>query len=480
VVPVVGGPTVWIQWDNESHPYLTTVRWDNHGPLTIAVQSRNQGELVLLEADHTTGVTRELLEEQDGTWVNVRQDVPRWLAADRGFLWASESHGAWQLEWRGPRGALENIIVPAQYGFTKLLGCNTVTGEILFAGRPDATQQRLYRTTLQGGTIVELTPRTGWHTAVANDDLSFHVQTATTLETMPRTTVHRNDGTRLGELPSLAEEPPFIPRVELVHLGEAPGFHAALVRPRNFDFAARYPVIVHVYGGPLPHDRSGVVTTSMGSWLLRQWIADQGFVVVCADGRGTPGRGRDWERAIFKRLGTIPLTDLVTALRLLVSRFPELDPERVGVFGWSFGGYLSALAVLKEPDLFKTAVAGAPVTDWADYDTHYTERYLGMPETDAEAYREASLLTWAPGLHRPLLLMHGTDDDNVYFRHTLKLADALFRAGRHFELLPLSGFTHMVPDPHVNEQLYARIMRHFKSALGEPTLAPMNPDRPNE
>jgi dipeptidyl-peptidase-4 len=145
-----------------------------------------------------------------------------------------------------------------------------------------------------------------------------------------------------------------------------------------------------------------------------------------------------------------------------------MDLERAGVYGWSFGGYLAALAVLREPDLFKAAVAGAPVVDWLDYDTHYTERYLGLPDKHAAAYREASLLTYANDLRRPLLLIHGTADDNVYFRHTLKLANALFRAGRDFDLLPLPGLTHMVPDPVVMQRMYGKVAVYFRKHLGEP------------
>ena len=197
-------------------------------------------------------------------------------------------------------------------------------------------------------------------------------------------------------------------------------------------------------------------------------MADQGFVVVSFDGRGTPNRGRDWERAITRRFGTVPLDDQVAGLKALGAKFPEMDLGRVGVYGWSFGGYLAALAVLREPDVFKAAVAGAPVVDWLDYDTHYTERYLGLPDRHAEAYREASLLTYAKDLRRPLLLIHGTADDNVYFRHTLKLTNALFREGKDFDLLPLPGLTHMVPDPVVMQRMYGKFAAYFKKHLGEP------------
>jgi dipeptidyl-peptidase-4 len=213
------------------------------------------------------------------------------------------------------------------------------------------------------------------------------------------------------------------------------------------------------------------VTRAMRPWLLQQWLADQGFIVAAIDNRGTPGRGRDWERAIYQKFGEVPLEDQVDGLRELSKQFPEMDLERVGIVGWSFGGYMSALAVLKRPDVFRAAVAGAPVTDWEDYDTHYTERYLGLPKDNPEAYRESSLLPLAGKLKRPLLLVHGTADDNVYFRHTLRLTDALFREGKEFEVLPLPSLTHMVPDPVVTERLWTRIAGHFSKHLGRPTEA---------
>jgi dipeptidyl-peptidase-4 len=262
----------------------------------------------------------------------------------------------------------------------------------------------------------------------------------------------------VGELPAVAEKPAMTPKVEFI---EAAGYHAAIVRPQNFDKAKKYPVIVYVYGGP-GHQ---VVVRSMRSWLLPQWLADQGFIVVSIDNRGTPNRGRDFERAVYQKFGSVPLDDQVAGLQALGKKYPELDMDRVGIYGWSFGGYMSALAVLKRPDVYKAAVAGAPVTDWEDYDTHYTERYLGLPQDNPNAYKEASLLTYAANLKRPLLLIHGTADDNVYFRHSLRLADALFRNGREFELVPLSGLTHMVPEPVVMENLYLRIARHFQKHL---------------
>jgi dipeptidyl-peptidase-4 len=311
---------------------------------------------------------------------------------------------------------------------------------------------------------VQLTLETGLHAAAFAKDHSLYVLTTTTPGMLPKSTVHKADGTLVGELPSVAETPAFTPKVEFVKVGDGDGFHVAVVRPQDFDSKKRYPVIVDVYGGP-GHNH---ILKAMRNWLLDQWLADRGFIVVAIDNRGTPGRGRDWERSVSKKFGSVPLEDQIAGLKALGRKFPEMDLDRVGIVGWSFGGYMAALAALRQPEVFKTAVAGAPVTDWEDYDTHYTERYLGMPGTDREAYREGSLLTYAADLKRPLLLVHGTADDNVYFRHTLKLADALFRAGKDFDLLPLSGLTHMVPDPVVTQRLWSRIAEHFQRHLGKP------------
>jgi dipeptidyl-peptidase-4 len=464
IVPIDGGDTTWIEWDVKKYPYLGGVHWSEAGPLTITVQTRDQKELALLRVDPTTGKTTPLVVEKDPAWVNLEQDVPRWLADGSGFLWSSEQEGGPRLELRDKSGELRRVLVPWRFGYQGLADVDPKAGQAVFRASSDPTQTQLYRVSFDGGAPVALSKGPGIHGATFSRDHSLYVHQSLAAGSMPKTTVHRADGTAVGDLPSVAQDPPFVPKAELLTIGDAPGFHASIVRPRNFDAKLKYPVIVDVYGGP-GHNR---VLSPMQTRLLDQWLADQGFIVVSIDGRGTPGRGRDWERAIYKKFGSVPLDDQVAGLKALGAKFPEMDLERVGITGWSFGGYMSALAVLRRPDIFKAAVAGAPVTDWHDYDTHYTERYMGVPEKDDPAYKDGSLLTYAPKLERPLLLMHGTADDNVYFRHTLKLADALFRAGKDFEVLPLSGLTHMVPNPLVMERLWGRIAGQFQKHLGKP------------
>ncbi len=465
VVPAAGGRIAWIRWDARRWPYLAAARWDAGGPLVLLVQDRAQRSERLLAADPRSGATRLLLEERDDAWLNLVPGMPRWLEDGRGFLWVTERRGAPELELRGPRGEPRAGLVGPALGFVALCGADA-RGTIYFTCcGDDPTGERLFR--VREGEEPEPIPlpddEPSHVSASVADDGSALLVTRATASRLPRTEALRPDGTLVAELPSVAERPPFLPRVELRKVGQGEGLWTALVRPRGAAAGARLPVVVSVYGGPLP-----AAYTPMGAShaprLLDQWLADRGFLVFSADGRGTPRRGRAFERAIRGDL-TLPLDDQVTALRALAREVPEMDLGRVGIVGWSFGGYLAALAAMRRPDVFRAAVAGAPVVDFAAYDTHYTERYLGLPDEHPEAYARSSLLTHAAGLERPLLVIHGTADDNVWFQHALALSDALFRAGRHHELLPLSGLTHQVPDPVVMERMWERIAAFFREHL---------------
>ena len=219
-----------------------------------------------------------------------------------------------------------------------------------------------------------------------------------------------------------------------------------------------------MYGGP----HAQTVVAAPSAYLLQQWIADHGFIIVSVDGRGTPARGRSWERALKGNLIDIPLGDQVAGLKALGRKYRELDLDRVGIYGWSFGGYFSAIAVMRRPDVFDVGVAGAPVAEWLDYDTHYTERYLGMPDEEVHAYARYRLLDDAPNLSRPLMLIHGIADDNVYVANTLQLSRCLMEAGRPHTVLPLSGITHAPMNPQVAENLLLLQVRFIRDALGLP------------
>ena len=491
VIPVDadGAPTTWLEWDHTHYPYMGKVTWTEHGPLTLTVLSRDQTDLALLKADLDTGKTTPLLIEHDDAWVNLPLDVPVWLSEENGggFLWASEREGRRDLERRQNDGQPgKELSVPLTDNTHEALDAifqslvSAVGGRIYaVCNRRNPKFTRLGFAKLNDpldykdrDEFDRLSPQFGMVQANFGECQTVFAVQEQTLEEMPRTFVRRvSDGGLVGELPSIAIKPPFVPDATSDRLATDPEnwvnscFYSMTIRPRDFheDAKKKYPVIVDVYGGP-GHQQ---VVASMRPYLLDQWLADQGFIVVAIDGRGTPGRGRDWERAIAGHFGSVPLDDQVEALKLLGAKHPEMDMDRVGITGWSFGGYMAALAVLRRPDVFKAAVAGAPVTDWADYDTCYTERYLGVPGAGRwpDAYKEGSLLTYADHLTRPLLLIHGTADDNVYFRHSLNLVNALFRAGQPVDFLPLSSFTHMVPDPVVRSRLEERIVQYFQTHL---------------
>ena len=460
VIARTGGKTTWLKWDAERLPYLAAVEWEEaKAPLTLVVLSRLQKDLEVLAADDRSGATTRLLAEHDDAWLNLDPSVPRWLPDGSAFLWSSERDSSWALELRDRAGKTLRTLVAPEAGYRALLDCDGTHAWVTASREP--TEQQVYRVALDGGALEVVTRTQGLHDAVFSRDHSVYALSETTATELPRWTAHATDDNReLAVLPSVAEQPPFRGGLELVTVG-SDRFRAAVTRPRDFVRGKKYPVLVDVYGGP--HHQQ--VARAQSTVLLRQWMADHGYLVIAVDGRGTPNRGRAWERAIAGSFGVVPLQDQVAGLKALAAMLPEIDLARVGIVGWSFGGYLAGLATLSRPDVFAAGVAGAPVVDWRDYDTAYTERYLGLPSENAAGYEASSLLTYAGKLERPLLIVHGTRDDNVYFFHSLKLSDALFRAGKVFELLPLPGLTHMVPDPSVKEALYNRIMMHFAAAL---------------
>lgn len=454
----------WLDWDRNRYPYLAAVHWGKDAPLTFYVQSRDQREAVLFRADPTSGEMAELLRETDSAWINIVPDMPRWLAGGREFLWMSERSGEWELELRDRDGTLKRAYRPGEARLHGVSAVHSESREVVMSGAIDPTETHLYRISLDSGEVAKLTDGAGSHEGRFARDGGVWVHKESLIDGTVRHTVRGRDSRAMLEVPSVAIDPPHAVNLELARV-EADGrsYHAAIVRPREFDRSRKYPVILYVYGGP----GHPVVTASARAYLRQQWFADLGFIVVSVDGRGTPRRGRAWERATAWNLIDLPLEDQIAALAALGRRNRELDLSRVGIYGWSFGGYFAAMAACRRPDVFHAAVAGAPVIDWEDYDTHYTERYMGLPQENPEGYRVCSVLTYASQLQRPLLLIHGTTDDNVYFVHTLKMAEALFRAGRPHDVLVLAGFTHMVPEPEVSMRLYERIARYFMTHLRE-------------
>ncbi len=457
----IGGKTTWIEWDRERFPYLAAVEWREGGAPLLIVQRRDQREEVLLEADVATGKTREILRETDDAWVNLYpEETPRRME-DGSFLWISEAGGEKRLELRDRDGKRVRVLNPGNaWRLRKVVDANAT--RVIVSGSNDPTQVHLFELAIAGGEK-RLTTAPGHHSIAVARRAPVEVRVHAPLGTPRRAEVFR-DGASRGTLPADAATPAIVPKVELGTVTiEGRAHETALVHPRDFDPAKKYPVILYVYGGP--SDGMVHATSDHSSWHKLQWYADHGFVMAVAENRGIRNRGRAWERAILGDFGTVPMNDQVACLRALGAKHPEMDLSRVGIMGWSYGGFMAALAATTRGDVFRAAVAGAPVTDWAGYDTHYTERYIGTPESNPAGYASGPLQK-AAGLAAPLLLIHGTADDNVYFEHSLKLADALWREGKEFELVPLAGFTHMAPRlPEAAPGIEARTLRFFQKHL---------------
>jgi dipeptidyl-peptidase-4 len=447
------GRRVEVTWDRAALPYLVRVVWRRAGPLALLVQSRDQTRMRLLEADPDSGQTGDLAAAHDPVWLEIVPGVPAWLADGR--LVGTVDDPACDTR----RLTLDGEpVTPAGLQVQEVLGADG--DQVLLRASAEPAELHVWRLRAAGGQV-ELTPLTrtpGVHQAVATHEVVV-LSSAGLDHDGAAVSVHRG-GRRVAGIDSLAETPVLRPRVHLRRAG-ARELRSALLLPSQPP-EGPLPVLVDSYGGP--HARR--VLAARNGFLVPQWFAEQGFAVLVTDGRGTPGRGPAWERAVHRDLAGPPLEDQVEALHEVAAAHPELDLGRVAIRGWSFGGYLAALAVLRRPDVFHAAVAGAPVTDWRLYDTHYTERYLGDPGADPDPYRRSSLLADAAGLRRPLLLIHGLADDNVVAAHTLRLSSLLLAAGRPHSVLPLSGVTHMTPQRLVAENLLELQLAFLKSALG--------------
>ena len=469
IVSAAGGPTVWADWDNKTYPYLARVTWPKAGPLSILVMNRAQTEERLYTVDPKTGATRELLAEHDAAWLDLAPDAgngrspsvfPRWLEDGGGFLWATERSGQWQLELHRPDGRLVRKVTPDGFRVAGLAEIDEKRGEITVAGGPDRLSTALYRVKLTGGKPAPLVSERGSNGAEFGTGHDIFVSSYSWADGQRGVRVLKRDGTPIVTLPSVAEQPARLPDVTWLTAG-AHDLDAQIVRPHDFRPGRRYPALLYVYAGPTLKN----VVAVRRRVLAQQCMADHGFIVVTVDNRGTPGRDHDFSRAVKGNLIDVALADQVEGLQAVAAKVPEIDTAHVGVYGWSFGGYFSTMATLRRPDVFAAGVAGAPVIDWQDYDTAYTERYLGLPLDDPEGYRVSNALTYADKLERPLMLIHGVTDDNVYFEHTLKMIRALFAAGKPYDLVLLPG-THQLPDPALRSRLDLREVEFFTKELG--------------
>ena len=441
----LGSAPLKLDWDTEQFPYLATVSTSTNTPL-ISVLNRAQTTSVIFEVDADHGSLIERATREQLPWVTLIPGVPALDPAGR-LIEVIPDSGTFRLHRDGIALSPPGVQVDAVLD---------IASDIFLSIQNDPTTSDLALIDESGG-FTQVTDGTCWHGGIRKGALTL-ISRADLATTTSRVTVQSPTGDFTIE--SNAEVSIVSPNVQICEVG-AEHLRAAVLFPTGHTPGTALPVICSPYGGP----HAARVISAAAAFTTEQWLADQGFAVVVIDGRGTPGRGPDWEFAIQGNLADPVLEDQVSGLQALAELYPDLDLTRVGIRGWSFGGYLAALAVLDRPDVFHAAVAGAPVTEWRLYDTGYTERYLGLPDERSDDYDNSSLLARAHKLTRPLLLIHGLADDNVVAAHTLQMSSALLAAGRAHNVLPLSGVTHMTPQEIVAENLLLTEVEFFRNNL---------------
>ncbi len=446
VAPAAGGRTVWMDLGDPTQGLLARVAWTpDSASLFVQRLNRVQNRLDLVRAEAASGKTSVLFTERDSAWVNVADDL-RFLSGGKQFLWSSERDGFRHLYLYAEDGILRRRLTEGSWEVTDV-GCVDEPGRAVYyqSTEPSPLERAIYRVSLDGGPRQQITTREGTNAAEFGRGCGYYHLRQSSLRSPVGEWI---EGTR-GHTEIVwreprsrdAEEYRVVP-TEIVKVPAADGetMYARLTKPADFKSGIRYPAIVVVYGGP--H-----VQTVLDAYRKpRSWeqvMAQRGFVIWQLDNRGSFGRGHKWEAVLHGRLGKTELEDQLTGLDYLLS-LGFVDPKRVGIEGWSYGGYMTLYALLNAPGRFAAGVAGAPVTDWRLYDTIYTERYLGLPQDNEDGYRASSVVNQAARLEAKLLLIHNYNDDNVLYQNTVRMADALTQAGKQFRLLAYPENTHGV------------------------------------
>ena len=452
IAPKTGARPQWIDLGKDPDIYLARVDWRDPQRLTFQRQSRDQKKLELIETTLTNGTPRTLVTETSTTWVPLHNDL-RFLKDGR-FLWSSERSGFEHLYIASEDGSTLTALTQGEWVVDGLLAIDETAGLAYVSGTRDgATEAHVYAVPLSGGEPRRLTQAPGMHAATFARNASVFVDSWSSDTTLPQIELFKADGTKLATLlvndVSDATHP--YAKYRAAHQPTAYGtltaadgttpLHYSLIKPAGFDPKKQYPVVVFVYGGPAAQTVTRAWPGRSDSFF-NQYLAQQGYVVFSLDNRGTPRRGAAFGGALYGKQGTVEVDDQLRGVAWLKSQ-AFVDPARIGVYGWSNGGYMTLMLLAKHSEAYACGVAGAPVTDWALYDTHYTERYMDLPKANEAGYREASVFTHVDGIGAgKLLLIHGMADDNVLFTNSTKLMSELQKRGTPFELMTYPGAKH--------------------------------------
>ena len=443
-------------------------------------QSRDQKTLALLKADVASGATRELLQERSDTWINLHNDLT-FLDHSPRFIWASARSGYKHLYLYDNDGKLIRPLTAGEWmvegdsdSARAISGVDEKRGLVYFSANKESPLVRnLYSVSLANpeSGITRVTEGDGWHSVTMSTNAQVFLDAFSTPESPPSVTLRSTTGKALTTLvdnsitgdhpyaPYLAEKP----TTELGSIKASDGqeLFYRLLKPRHLLAGKRYPVIVDVYGGP----SSQRVRRAWNAEYFAQLLVQNGYLVFTLDNRGTGMRGTRFESALYRHMSSVEVDDQVKGVETLKS-LPYVDPSKIGVWGWSYGGYMTLMCMVKAPGVFAAAVSGAPVTDWRLYDTHYTERFMGTPQNNAEGYADSNVLTHADKLKGSLLIMHGMADDNVLFAHSTTLFKKLQDLNKPFDVMTYPGSKHsLLRHADTGPHGYAMIKRFFDERL---------------
>lgn len=479
VVEIAGGETKWMDTGADKDIYLPRVDWlRDSRRLAIQRLNRAQNKLDLLFCDTATGASTQVLSETDKYWVNVSDDL-YFFSDQKRFLWSSERSGFRHYYIYDLSGKLLEQLTSGEWsilgtggfgpgGSTKA-NVDEANGFIYFLSNKDnVPETQLYRVSLRDKKITRLTQGAGTHLPRIAPDTSAFVNTYSNSRTPPRQDLYRADGKRVAilnenKLTDLAEY--HLSPVEFLNVSADDGtkLYALMIKPPAFDPSKKYPVLIHVYGGP----QAQVVRDAWGGgdFLFHQMMVQKGFIIFSLDNRGSYGRGHAFETPIYHQFGKVELADQLAGVRYLKS-LPYVDSSRIGIWGWSYGGYMTLYSLFNAPDVFKAGVAVAPVSDWRLYDTIYTERYMGRPQDNPDGYKNSSPVNQAGGLKGELMLAHGTGDDNVHFANSSEVINQLIENGRYpADLMIFPGRGHPIGDPPARIQLFDGIVEFLQKNL---------------
>ncbi len=445
VVPASGGPTRWLEVGDTRNTYLIArAGWmPDSRSVYILRMPRVQNRLELLSIGVESNMPTLLLREADPYWINLDGAV-RFLKDGKRFLWTSEKDGYRHLYLHSIEGKELKQLTKGDWEVRRVLTMDDKR-VLYLSTEGNPLEQHLYSVKLDGGGKQKLDKTEGFHSVSMGPGGVYYLDTVSTLQSPSRTTLHSGDGAELGVYreadTKVMDEYEILP-TEIVTFKGADGteLHGRIIKPAGFQAGKKYPVIVTVYGGP------GVPLPIANRWPgvgMDQVLAHKGYVIWECENRGGQGRGHRFESAIFRNLGAAELADQVAGVKYLIS-LGYADEKRVGIHGWSYGGFMTLNALLNAPDVFRCGISGAPVTSWINYDTIYTERYMGLPKENAEAYKNTALPPKAGSLKARLMLVHNYEDDNVLFQNSLQMTNALQNAGKMFEYMLYSQKTHGV------------------------------------